>query len=166
MAANTNDLMNVASAYLKQIEEKRIVPDRTKTIGYANEKSGTSVTIHDTGDASTSVSNTNQSKLNNESSVQTDISYEKNIITNRLNITTDDIVVNKHKLNPILYQYADMINSDLAIQGNLNMTGTVLVKAYDTYLEKFVYIRRPLRTPIFAQTMNQPTINPQFDIQE
>ena len=37
--------------------------------------------------------------------------------------------------------------------GNLTMCGTVLVKAWEPTLQKWVLIRRPIRTPIFSNLL-------------
>jgi hypothetical protein len=72
---------------------------------------------------------------------------------------TEEVVLNNHKLNPQIYDLADMKqvydDPDKAI-GNLTMLGTVLVKAWEPNLKKYVLIRRQIRVPIFSPKLNIP----------
>ena len=62
-------------------------------------------------------------------------------------------------MNPALYELSDMrktnVNENTAI-GNLTMFSTVLVKAWEPTLKKWVLIRRLARMPLFSTMLNLP----------
>ena len=88
------------------------------------------------------------------------ISLNTDIKTVSMKINADDISVNNHKLNNKLYELADYsrvlttnYSDDVKIAGNLTMLGTVLVKAWDNNLKRYVLIRRLANIPVFSPTM-------------
>lgn len=87
--------------------------------------------------------------------------FHKKAIFNRFEFEVDEVVINKHKLNPYLYELTDFkqITTPISgIIGNLCIDGTVLVKAWDSTLKKYVLIRRRIRTPMFFPRLNVPEI--------
>lgn len=143
--------------------------NRSTEVGMVNGDTKSSLMLKENGDVVIAASKTAQYKINYDSGTSTEISMQSNTITNRKNIKADDITINKHKLNPQMYELTDMKvyndNKNLAI-GNLNMQGTVLVKTWDTHLEKWVLIRRPIYTPIFSNLLNIPTVPEDMDIDD
>ena len=147
----------------------KIKRDSTKTNrvnekGIINDKADTSIMLHDNGNITIAASK--YSNYNVDKSGHTrEISLESKTITNRKILDTDELIINKHKLNPQLYELADtraVLNDKNNIMMNLNITGTVLVKAWDAKLQKYVMIRRPYRGPIFSPILNSNKIPEQM----
>ena len=58
------------------------------------------------------------------------------------------------------------LNDPTTAIGNLTMSGTVLVKAWEPTLQKWVLIRRSIRTPIFSNLLNIPIVPDDMDIED
>ena len=91
-------------------------------------------------------------------------SLESVAITNRRKIKADDVVLNEHKLNPYLYELTDMksletAHNDHMLVGNFCLYGSVLVKAWEVNLHRYVLLRRPARIPMFSPLLNVPEIH-------
>lgn len=139
---------------LKEMSENA---DRSKETGMINEKSGSSVRMDSKGNVTVAASKLVQYKLHYAHGHATEISLESNTITNRKNIKADEVIVNKHKFNPQMYELTDMkeyIGDKTSGIGNLTIGGTVLVKAWEPSLKKWVLIRRPIRTPLFSNMLD------------
>lgn len=149
------DVSQVETSLLNEAKE------RTKNLDNRFEKSmigqnGESIAIKENGEISLASSLLSQYKMTKTGYVS-EISIQSNTITNRKNIEADEIVINKHKMNPALYELSDMrktnVNENTAI-GNLTMFSTVLVKAWEPTLKKWVLIRRLARMPLFSPILN------------
>lgn len=155
----TTELYDQPTNLMDEFKKRSNYMDRTVDRGIVNEKTGSSIGIRDNGDTVIAASENSQYKLNHDNGSATEISYQSNTITNRKTITTDEIVINQHKLNPQLYELSDMKqlfdDPDKAI-GNFTMAGTVLVKAWEPNLGKYVLIRRQVRVPVFSPRLNIP----------
>jgi hypothetical protein len=149
--------MSTDTGILSEVQNKSKNLDRTSDCGIINSTSGSSVTLRDNGDIAMSASTYTQYKLQRDNGMATEVSLQSNTLTNRKNLFADEITINKHKLNPKLYELSDMrvsnISADSAI-GNLTMSGTVLVRAWEPTLKKYVLMRRQIRMPIFSQLLN------------
>ena len=91
----------------------------------------------------------------------TEICLESRSITNRRAVDTDDLVINKHKLNPFVYEATDLrqvLHDEQTAVGGFSVLGTVMVKAWDQDLKRYVMIRRLVRTPLFSPLLNLPEI--------
>lgn len=100
---------------------------------------------------------------------QTEIGIHKRFVFNRCEFDTNEIVINKHKMNPYLYELTDfkkITNPISGIVGDLCIDGTVLVKAWDNTLKKYVLIRRRIRTPMFFPRLDVPSIPSSLDIKD
>lgn len=88
-------------------------------------------------------------------------------ICNRKSIDLDDLLVNAKKFNQQLSYLSDSSvlfqDSNKGI-GNFTVNGTVIVKAWDINLNRYVLIRRKIRTPMFSQTLNYPNIPEAYDM--
>lgn len=95
---------------------------------------------------------------------------DTSIKTNFLSIGADDIVINNHKLNQKLYELADFkkikntYDGSTQIAGNLAMLGTVLVKAWEPNLERYVLVRRQINIPVFSPDIGGAEVNPGLNI--
>ena len=134
--------------------------DKTNEQGFVNEATGASVVLRRDGLIGLAASDHSQIHVSPAGQI-TQVSLENRTVTNRKLIETDDLVINNHKLNPFLYETADlrqvMHNENTAI-GGFTMLGTVMVKAWDQDLKRYVMIRRLVRTPMFSPTLNLPEI--------
>lgn len=152
---------------IKHIKNRAKFVTRGKEKGIINKESKSSIAIRDNGNVNIVSGSNAQYKLS-QGGRASESTYHSDTITNRKKITADDIIINNHKLNPKLYEYADMkkvLNDDTKIVGNLNMFGTVLVRAWEPTLQKYVLIRRLVSMPIFSPTLNTPDIHPDFSVE-
>lgn len=150
---------NTGQNLFSQIKDEAENLDRTEDKGLVNEKTGSSISLRKNGDISIAANKNAQYKLNYDSNSSTEVTMQSTTITNRKNIVADEIVVNKHKLNPQLYELSDMRteeNKEQFLIGNIMLTGTVLVRAWEPNLKRYVLIRRQIRLPAFSQTLNVP----------
>jgi len=157
--ANKIEILDQPKDLLSQFKQYSEHLNRQVDRGIVNENTGSSIGIRDNGDTIIAASENAQYKLNHDSGTATEISYQSNTITNRKTITTDEIIINQRKLNPQIYELADMkqlFDDPNKAIGNLTMLGTVLVKAWEPNLGKYVLIRRQIRIPIFSQKLNVP----------
>lgn len=147
------------SKLIAKLKERSELPDRTVDKGIVNPETGSSVILNSMGNVTIASSNNVQYKLNYASGQAREVSLESRTITNRKTIKTDEIVINNHKLNPQIYDLTDMkelyADPNLAI-GNFTVNGTVLVKTWEPTLERWVLIRRPMRTPLFMNSLPIP----------
>ena len=86
--------------------------------------------------------------------------------TNAITVEADDIIVNNHKLNNKLYELADFkkvlntYDDTPKIAGGLTMLGTVMVKAWEPTLKRYVLVRRLINIPVFSPSLGGKEINP------
>lgn len=143
------DSVKDSARYLRRRVEKGIV----------NKETGAAISMREDGTVGLVSKADAQYKIGDGASSEiTNTSVTK---TNRKIIDTDDFVINGHKLNPQIYELGDMIETAAGgILGNLTMDSTVLVKAWEPTLEKYVLIRRPARTALFYQSLNSAPVHP------
>lgn len=142
---------------LDKLKERAKNPNRNRDAGIVNSTNGSSAVINGSGDIILASSKNSQYKMKKAKGSSSEITYQSNTITVRKNIEADDVILNKHKLNPQLHELTDQVelfgDKNLSI-GNLTMNGYVLVKAWEPFLKKWVLIRRPMRTPLFFDKIN------------
>lgn len=149
--------MDKTANLLEVLKDKAQYMDRRIDKGFVNDSTGSSLGIRNNGDIVAASSETLQYKMQNSTGTATEISLQSNTITNRKIINSDEIIVNKHKLNPQLYELTGMkqlFGKETQAVGGLTMLGTVLVKAWEPNLQKWVLIRRQVRIPVFSQLLN------------
>lgn len=149
---------------LSEIKEEAAYTDNSKDRALINKNNGSSVVIRENGDISISPSSLSQIKGTADGHI-IEQAIETNSTTVRKNINTDELIVNNHKFNPMFYELTDMraINETNAI-GNLTVNTTVLVKAWEHTLQKWVLIRRPARIPMFSPVLNLANAPEQLSI--
>lgn len=79
-------------------------------------------------------------------------------------IKTNDLIVNNHKFNNQLLELNDFKDVNGNTIGGIMLNGTVLVKTYNKYLDKWVLIRRNISTPMFSQRLNIPSAPEQYGL--
>lgn len=129
-----------------------------------NKDSGANITAK--GDGSTTMVSGiyAQYKTDKNTGVATEISLQSNTITVQKEIVANDLILNRHKLNSQLYEFTNLKNNHGTIMGNLMMDATILVKAWEPTLEKYVLIRRPARFPIFGNILDAYMVDERLDI--
>lgn len=154
---------------IDRLKERDEQPDRASEKGIINPDTGSSLLLGRTGNVTVASSHNVQYKLNYASGLAREMSLQSDTITNRKRLKTDELMINNHKLNPQLYELTDMKqlyhDPNYSI-GNLTMNATVLVKAWEPNLEKWVLIRRPIRTPIFMNAVGIPRAHEDMDIDD
>ena len=128
--------------------------------GMRNLMTEASILLKEHGSINAVASEYSSSKITSDGH-NVDTGYWKKDVFNTHEFVTDQIIVNKHKLNPYLYELTDFKKIETPVSGivgNFCLDGTVLVKAWDTTLKKYVLIRRRLRTPMFFPQLNVPEI--------
>lgn len=141
---------------IDKIIERDNYPDRQSESGFVNPDTGSSVLIDREGNITVASSENVQYKMNYASGAVNEISFQSDTTTNRKRLFTDEVLINNHKMNPQIYELTDMKNlygdPNYCI-GNLTVNATVLVKAWEQNLKKWVLIRRPIRTPLFMNSL-------------
>lgn len=155
---------------LAELQDKSMNMSRMSEQGIVNEKTGSSVVVRENGQINLSSSKYSQVKISPTGRI-IDTSLESVTTTNRKKFIVDEFIINEHKMNPQLWEYADFRTSKLltnehAIVGNLCMSGTILVKAWEPNLKRYVLIRRPWRGPVFGTLLNVPEINSALDVDD
>lgn len=162
-----NNLMNVHPDLLSEAREVSKKIDRSGDIGLINKDSKSSVLIRKNGNITMAASTVAQYRLDANSGYAVEHSIESDTVAVRKRLDVDEIVINNHKLNPALYELTDMrkthVNPQSAI-GNLTLFTTVLVKAWEPTLKKWVLIRRLARIPAFSPILNLPDAPDALDL--
>ena len=95
-----------------------------------------------------------QFKCDKDSGVVTEISLQSVSTTVQRELTTSDLIINRHKFNTQLLEFTNLKANRKTVMGDLTMNATILVKAWEPTLEQFVLIRRPARFPIFGNLLD------------
>jgi hypothetical protein len=148
---------------IAEIENTAKYPERGHESFMINKKTHSAIAIRQNGQINLSSSLYSQYKLN-PSGKSVEQTLESVAITNRRKVLADDMVLNEHKLNPYLYEITDMkkletAHNDHMLVGNMCLFGSVLVKAWEQNLHRYVLLRRPIRIPMFSPMLNVPEIN-------
>lgn len=160
------DISSVSGELLNEIKEKTSFTDDTSDRGIINPVSKSSVLVRENGDISMSAGLYAQQKYSHSGTV-IEQSISSTTDTVRKTVNANDIVINNHKLNPALYELCDnrLFNDTQGTSiGNLTLSGTVLVKAWEPTLKKWVLIRRPLRIAPFSPILNLANAMEQLNI--
>ena len=95
-----------------------------------------------------------QFKCDKESGVVTEIAFQSVSNSVQRELTTSDLIINRHKFNTQLLEFTNLKANRKTVMGDLTMNATILVKAWEPTLEQFVLIRRPARFPIFGNLLD------------
>ena len=146
-----------------QIQEAVKFLKRGHESGLINDTTQSSIVIRHNGQVNLSSSRYAQYKLSPNGKVIEE-SMESVNVTNRRKVSTDDMVLNEHKLNPYLYELTDIKKlatayNDNMVVGNFCLFGSVLTLAWEMHLKRYVFLRRPARMPMFSPVLNIPEID-------
>lgn len=104
-----------------------------------------------------------QFKCDKDSGVITDVSLQSVSTTVQRELTTSDLIINRHKFNTQLLEFTNLKANRKTVMGDLTMNATILVKAWEPTLEQFVLIRRPARFPIFGNLLDAYMIDDRLE---
>ena len=107
-----------------------------------------------------------QYKCDQVSGVTTEYSLQSITNTVQKELSANDIIINRHKLNTQLFEFTNMKDVLGTAIGNLTMNATVLVKAWEPTLEKFVLIRRPARFAVFGNLLDSYIVDDRLMFEE
>ena len=138
-------------------------PQRGHEAFLINKKTHSSIAIRQNGQINLASSLYSQYKLN-PTGKAVEQALESVALTNRRKVNADDAVINEHKLSPYLYQLTDMrkmntVYNDSILVGNFCPYGSVLIKAWEPDLKRYVLIRRTVKLPMFSPLLNVPEIH-------
>lgn len=155
---------------LSDLKDRALNLQRKDEQGILNESNGAGVVVRKDGQVNLAASKYSQYKLSPNGRA-TEQAMESVTITNRHKLFTEEIVVNEHKLNPQLWELADFRTSrlptnDHAFVGGLCMFGSILVKAWEPNLKRYMLIRRPWLGPMFGPFLNVAEVNPALGISD
>lgn len=158
------------SLTLGDIRDKATNLSRMSEQGIVNEVTGSAMVVRTDGQINLTSSKFSAIRMNPQGKI-IDQSLESETIANRKKFTVDEITINEHKLNPQLWELADMRHQKLLINqnvtiGNLTIDGHVLVKAWEPNLKRYMLIRRPWRGPMFGPLLNVPEIHTALGIND
>ncbi len=155
---NKNDLMKEAESSTTQV-------DGAYDRGLQNRETGQSLIFKEDGSMNLITGKYSQLKIDSDSGVITTAALQSNDISVQKDIITDDLAINKHKLNNQIYELTNFKKlSNGAVIGGFTAMATVLVKAWEPTLKKYVLIRRQMRTPIFSNVLDPYKVSEQLNV--
>ena len=129
-----------------------------------------SIAVRDDGQVNLAAGLYSQTKLTPSGTIE-NISFQQINKTNRFKVEADDVIINNHKLNNKIYEMADYkrvlqqeYDTNPCIAGGITMLGTVLVKAWDLNLKRYVLIRRLINMPLFSPSLGAVDVHPGIKI--
>ena len=128
-----------------------------------------SIALKDDGTISLASDTVNHFEMDNGGNLSM-VNVDTSIKTNSFSLESDDVVVNNHKLNQKLYELADFkqvidtYDGTPRIAGGLTMLGTVLVKAWEPNLKRYVLVRRQINIPVFSPSIGGPNVHPGINV--
>ena len=159
MAKNKSNLFNESVKTASNAQhgfDMGVINPKTKT-SLINKANGT--TIMNSGIYA-------QFKCDKESGVISEFSLQSITNTVQRELTTSDLIINRHKLNTQLFEFTNMKANMDTVMGNLGMSATVLVKVWEPNLEQYVLIRRPARFPVFGNLLDAYIVDPRLGIND
>lgn len=142
---------------IEQYKEKQMYPDRHKSSAIIGGDES-SVTLREDGSISINAEEISNLTVLKDKIIKT--TTESVSISNREIIESDEIIINNQKMNRQLLDLSDnkvLFDNENDAIGNLMISGTVLVKTWEPNLNKYVLMRRKIRTPMFSSKLNYPT---------
>lgn len=151
---------------LYRIKERVMNMTRSMEKGIVNKKAKSSFAMRNNGDINTVASKSAQQKLS-ANGKSTNIANETVDIANTKKITMDELIINNHKFNNLLFEYTDLKtvnnNKEKLVTG-LALETTVLTKCWEPTLKRYVMIRRPARFAMFSPELDVADAPPNLSI--
>jgi hypothetical protein len=146
----------------ESVKTKNAVKGEDK--GFINSLSGTTIASKNTG---TTVMNSGiyaQYKCDKDSGVCNEISLQSIANTVQRELTTCDLIINRHKFNTQFLEFTNMKENMYTVMGNLGIHTSILVKAWEPTLEEFVLIRRPARFNLFGNLLDAYVVDERLEL--
>ena len=125
-----------------------------KDKGFINPNAKTSMVSRASGSTTLNNGIYAQFKCDKASGVVTQIALQSVVNSVQHELSTSDLIVNRHKLNSQLYEFTNLKANMGTIMGGLTVNSTVLVKAWEPTLQQYVLIRRPARFAPFSNILD------------
>ncbi len=155
---NKNDLMQEA-------ESSTIEVDGAYDRGLQNRETGQTLLFRGDGSMNMVTGKYSQLKVDSETGTVTIAALQSNDVAVQKDFSVEDLSINKHKLNAQLYELTNFKKLESgAVVGGLTVMGTVLVKAWEPTLKKYVLIRRQMRTPMFSNVLDAYKLSEQLEV--
>ena len=151
---------------LRETQHKTSHLSRKGDKGFINGDSKASLAMKENGGTTIAAGEYAQFKMDKEAGLINEVSLQSNTTTVTKNIKANDITINNHKLNSQLWELTDFKQKGESAIGGMTMMGTVMVKAWEPTLKKYVMIRRQARIPVFSNLLNVPSSPKQYGIDE
>lgn len=176
MADDTNNKMKIMTSASIPDNVKPSLPGQKERANYPDRRSeqtsitsaGGSITPRSDGSIEISANNNTHLLLGRNGSIQ-ETAAKKVTTANRVDIVTDELSINHHILNNKLYDLTDfkqVTTGDFknGIVGNFCLFGTVLTKSWEPDLNRYVFIRRLARMPMFSPEITPPEVKTGMDV--
>lgn len=147
-------------------KKKSDVATLGKDRGLINPISQTSIVSRATGSTTINSGIYAQIKCDKASGVVTEIALQSVVNAVQRELTTSDLIINRHKLNTQLFEFTNLKENMGTIMGGLTVNTTVLVKVWEPTLEQYVLIRRPARHPVFGNLLDAYELDERLYIDE
>lgn len=158
---------NIFDTNINEIKDKANYAPRGSHKVFCSENG--SVALKDDGTISLAAATINNLEMDPGGNLSA-VNVNTSVKTNFFELESDDIIVNNHKLNQKLYELADFkqvlntYDGTPKIAGGLTMLGTILVKAWEPNLKRYVLVRRQVNIPIFSPSIGGPEVHPGLNI--
>ena len=134
--------------------------------GFINTSSGTTIASKANGTTTINSGIYAQYKCDKDSGVCTEVSLQSITNTVQRELTTSDLIINRHKFNTQFFEFTNMKENMGTVMGNLGIHTSILVKAWEPTLQQFVLIRRPARFPLFGNLLDAYNVDDRFTLDE
>lgn len=153
---------NLFNESKKKSEIATIGKDR----GLINHVAQTSIVSRATGSTTINSGIYAQIKCDKASGVVTEVALQSVVNAVQRELTTADLIINRHKLNTQLFEFTNLKENMGTIMGGLTVNTTVLVKAWEPTLEQYVLIRRPCRHAVFGNLLDAYELDERLYIED
>lgn len=161
MANNQNNKENLFNESVKTKNAKSTVD-----VGFINKESGGTLVTKQSGTTTMNSGIYAQYKCDKDSGVTTETAMQSISNTVQRELTTSDLIINRHKFNTQLIELTNIVANMDTVMGDLTVNSTILVKAWEPTLEQYVLIRRPARFPVFGNLLDAYTIDDRLALKE
>lgn len=160
----SNNQNNKENLFNESVKTKNAKP--TVDVGFINKESGATMVTKQSGTTTINSGIYAQYKCDKESGVTTETAMQSISNTVQRELTTSDLIINRHKFNTQLIEFTNMVENMNTVMGDLTVNSTILVKAWEPTLEQYVLIRRPARFPVFGNLLDAYTIDDRLALKE
>ena len=155
-------MSNKSNLFNESVKTKNATKGEDK--GFINPLSGTTVVSKNNGSTVLNSGIYAQYKCDKDSGVCNEISLQSIANTVQRELTTCDLIINRHKFNTQFIEFTNMKKNMNTVMGNLGIHTSILVKAWEPTLEEFVLIRRPARFNLFGNLLDAYIVDERLEL--